>query len=615
MNLLRCARVALLAVLCLAAGGVRAAEEPFGKRVGDVKVGEVKPAKVIDVPFFTWGGDVATFLANGGAKETRPGTLFAGQGLHLNLVPGDDFVGQVKSYLEGKTPFLRGTMSQVGQASEVLGKDPRTRPVVFLQLTWSAGDHMVGRPTCKTLNDLKGKKVALQWGGPHVGMFDDVLRSVGLTWADVKVVWTDDVTGAKGPAERFRKDATVDACFVITPDMVELTGGGLDKVGDGSEKSVKGGKVLVSTVTLSHSIADVYACRKDYFDKNRETVEKFAAAYLKACEDLVGMRKNYDAKEKDKALVDRYKAVLQMTQAIYGKEVIPDLDAAHGLVSDATFVALPGNHSFFQDARNPVNFRNRLQAALDMAVAQGYARGRIEPLAADLDYDRLKKLGGLKLDVQMARTPLIKPEARPEDWKFDPEKDTIYFFTIQFDPDDPNFDIKKYEKDFQKAIGEASLYGNAVVAIRGHVDPTRTLRQFVQAGLEKRLITRERVADGWKYYTRDGKTFDLADTRKVLELIQKGDFTGAEENPKPTVEAAQKLSEARAHKVLEAVTTLAKARGVKLDTSQLKPQGVGIAEPIIAVPRTPELAAKNRRVEFRILKVSPERLSKKDFDY
>jgi ABC-type nitrate/sulfonate/bicarbonate transport system substrate-binding protein len=617
MNLLRCACLALSAALVVAAVGPARAEEPFGKLVGDVTVEDVRPGKTTDLPFFTWGGDVATFHANGGAKETRPGTLFAQQGLAFNLIPGDDFVGQVKNYLAGKTPFLRGTMSQLGQASEVLGKDPRTRPVVFLQLTWSAGDHMVGRPTCKTLNDLKGKKIALQRGGPHVGMLDDVLRSVGLKWSDITPDWTDDVTGDKGPAAKFRKEASVDACFVITPDMTDLTGG-LDKVGDGSEKSIKGAKVLVSTVTLSHSIADVYACRKDYYDKNKETIEKLTAAYLKACEELVEMKNNHDEKAKqDKNLDKKYQDLLKITQEIYGKEVIPDLDAAHGLVSDATFVALPGNYSFFKDEKNQVNFQNRLKAALDMAVAQGYAGKRVELAAADLDYDALKKRSNLKLEVRPARVPAIvtRPEDKPDDFRFDPEKDTVYFFTVQFDPDDPNFDIKKYESDFLKAIQSTALYGNAVVAIRGHVDPTRTLRQFVQAGLQKRFITREKSADGWQYYTRDGKPFDLTDTKKVLELIQKSDFSGAEENPKPTVEAAQKLSEARAARVLEALKTLAKTQGINLDTSQLKTQGVGITEPIIAVPKSPELAAKNRRVEFRILKVSPEKLSKKDFDF
>jgi len=119
------------------------------------------------------------------ALETKPDSLFGKLGLKFKLTNGDDFVAQVKAYVEGKTPFIRGTFSQLGQASEVLNIDPKTKPVIFLQLTWSAGDHMVARPTCKTLNDLKGKKIALQKGGPHVGMLDDILRTANLKWKDV----------------------------------------------------------------------------------------------------------------------------------------------------------------------------------------------------------------------------------------------------------------------------------------------------------------------------------------------------------------------------------------------------------------------------------------------
>src|SRR5437660_3140640 len=159
--------LAAVAALCLAASPL-AAQEKFSKLVGNVKVGDVAKSDTLEAPFLTWGGDVATFHANGGL-ETKDGTIFNKLGLKVKLVKGDDFVAQVKNYAEGKTPLLRGTFSQLASAAEVL-KDDKVKPIVFLQMTWSAGDHMVARPSVKTLNDLKGKKVALQTGGPHVGM-------------------------------------------------------------------------------------------------------------------------------------------------------------------------------------------------------------------------------------------------------------------------------------------------------------------------------------------------------------------------------------------------------------------------------------------------------------
>ncbi len=139
---------------------------------------------------------MATFLANGELK-TQAGSEYQKLGLDLQLVPGDDFVGQVKNYLAGETPFLRGTVHMLGQASEVLSADPKTKPVVILQLSWSAGDHVVARKEIRNLNQLKNKKIACQQGGPHVGLLYDSLAAAQLTQSDVTIVWTKDLTGLK----------------------------------------------------------------------------------------------------------------------------------------------------------------------------------------------------------------------------------------------------------------------------------------------------------------------------------------------------------------------------------------------------------------------------------
>ena len=97
------------------------------------------------------------------------------------------------------------------------------------------------------------------------------------------------ITGKDSAAETFRKDASIDACFAISPDMQSLTGG-LDKKGTGAEGTVKDAAVLVSTATMKRSIADVYACRKDFYDANKPLVEKFAAGYVKGCEELLDVK-------------------------------------------------------------------------------------------------------------------------------------------------------------------------------------------------------------------------------------------------------------------------------------------------------------------------------------
>jgi ABC-type nitrate/sulfonate/bicarbonate transport system substrate-binding protein len=600
MNLTRPAALFLAGLLTLASGAAGCnksvpAPEPAPQPKPIPKAADFKMGPVLEVPFILWGGDVATFHANGGL-DTKKGTLFANHGVKLNLVRGVDFDKQVENYITGKSAFLRGTVSMLGQASESLCADERTKPVVFLQLTWSAGDHLVSRAGMKTLADLRGKRVALQKGGPHVGMLNDILRTARLTWADIGVEWTEDVTGDKGPAEKFRKDSSIDACFAITPDMEDLTGG-LDKTGDGKGKTVQGAHVLVSTAHMSRSIADVYACRKDFYDKHKDIVEKFAAAYLKGCEELVAMKKKQSAP---------YKALLKLTQDIYGKKDISDEKAADGLVSDAAFVGLPGNKSFFTDEGNLSGFKAKMKAALDLAVELKDATARHEFLTAGLDYNQLKQLGGL------TDKPIPASRFR-DDAKF-LIQDTIYVFTINFEPNQSTFPEAKYGEDFQRALEMASLFGNTVMAVRGHADAMNVLNWFAESGLKKGAL--RRGAGEHEYILKDGTKLNLTtDAKKVVELIKKDDF--GDGRLRLNVTYLQDLSEKRANAVRDSVVGYALKRKYRLDKSQIRGAGAGMTEPVIALPdpNRPEEWTKNRRVEFRIIKVAPEAIKVTDFDY
>jgi len=602
-------RCGAAAALLMFAGGAIHAQEPFKDLVGPVQVGAVKKSDALEVPYITWGGDVATFHANGG-KTTAPGTLFAGHGLKLNLVAGDDFVEQVRRYVKGDTPFLRGTFNMIGLASEVLGENPQTKPVIFLQMTWSAGDHLVSREGLKQTNDLKGKKVVLQKGGPHVGMLHDILRLASLKWSDITVVWTDQLTGEGGPADMFRKDASIDACLVISPDMEGLTGG-LESVGTGAEGTVKGAHVLDSTAYLSESIADVYACRKDFFDANKAMIEKFTAGYLKACEEIVLMKRDYD----EKGSSADYMKVLQLTQDIYGKELIPTLEIdAHGLISDCTYVLLPGNVKFFTQENNLTGFESKQKQALDLAVGEGYAAVRTGFFAPGFDYGGLATLGKLaaKATTRSERFGEIDVDVDIDPANVDPR--TILSFTINFEPNQPSFPPEVYGSDFQKAIEAAALYGNAVLSIRGHADPSLTLGDVVRAGMKKGIITRSGGPGRWKYFL-NRRPLDLEATDQIVKLLESGALDGADPNPRQTMQAALNLSLARAKSVADEIVKYAEAQNIQFDRSQLKPVGVGIADPLIAKPRSIEDAKVNMRVEFRILKLPAETTTASDFDF
>ncbi len=588
-----------LALVCAFAPAAWGQVESFSKKVGPVKVQDVAPlpeSNAFEMPFILWGGDVATFHANGGLT-TKDGTIFNKQGLNLKLVPGDDFVKQVQDYVEGRSAFLRGTFGMLALASEVVGSDPRTKPVVFLQMTWSKGDHLVGRgfKTDNPLKELKGKKICLQSYGPHVSLLDDILKTAGLTWKDITPVWVDDISGDKGPAEAFKKDEKIDACFVITPDMQGLTGG-LAKTGDGVGGTVKGATVLVSTNTLSRSIADVYACRKDFYDKHKDLIEKFTAGYLKAVEEVQAMK---PGKDKDGKPIPgdpaKYKALCKLAVDVYGKndatkDAVNNEAAAADLISDAEFTGLADNNRFFKEPNNSIGFAAKMKAGLDLATSQGYATKRVEFTPVDFDYAALKKKGELKEEVAAARPPrfgeTVTGTLKP-----------IYSFTINFDPDQAEFPEAKYAADFQKVVELSKLYGDAVLEIRGHADGTNLVAAIVAEGLDKGLL---KDAGGGKYTLSDGSMIELKNLQKLLDDVNKQNYP-SKADFQQAVTTLKKLSDERANKVRESVLNYAKNKNFTIDQSQLKYSGVGVAEPAsMVLPRNKDEQAKNRRVEFRL---------------
>ena len=604
----------LCAVLMIASGSAALAGERFADRVGPVPIGEVNASGTIIIPAITWGGESALLAANGGL-ETTPDSVYGKMGLKLKIVKQDDPIQQTKDYLSGKTPFWRGTFRMAGIAAEKMGEDPRTRGVVVGQMTWSAGDHIVANENIRTISDLKGTTGCMQEFGPHVGLVDDVLVSANVSYDELGgLTELPDLTASpNSPAERFRK-GECDWCTVITPDMLGLTGG-MQNTGSGAEGTVKGAHVLVSTYELSRSIADVFVVRADYKKAHPEFVDKFWAGFLKGCEIVIDQKKAYESRGSKE-----YMALLQTTQDVFGSDVLPTLEEdAHGLISDCRFVGHPGNVAFFDDPKNPNGFKAFSESSANLAVSRGYATARTLLLPPGFDYKAIAVVGSLT-KTDGTRGDRFNAEAvQKEIESFNKgalDDRTVYSFSIPFEPNQLNFPIREIEADLNKAIAMSSKFGNAVVALRAHSDPSKTLMELVRAGMKKGVLNRSGGPGNWRY-TLNGRPLDIGSTNDVVRLIEAGAFDGvAGHSPREVMQAALNLSRRRAESVKGSVIAYAKDKGLVLDESQFQPIGVGIREPFIAKPRNFDEALQNMRVEFRLIRVDAEvQPGSSDFDF
>jgi outer membrane protein OmpA-like peptidoglycan-associated protein len=308
-----------------------------------------------------------------------------------------------------------------------------------------------------------------------------------------------------------------------------------------------------------------------------------------------------------------------MTQDIYGKSTVPVLDEAHGLLSDCTFAGYPGNVAFFTEEGNLHGFEAFQKSALDLAVGRGYARDRFGLFPAGLDYKSpvfLSYLTRTSVERQdRFRAEAVREEIEQLKAGAGLDERTILSFTINFEPNQTAFSAEQYGSEFKRVVEIADKFGNAVIAIRGHSDPTKTLLDLVKAGMAKGALKRSGTAGNYSY-SLNGRPLDLSSTPALIGLIESGAFDGVSEvNPRETMQSALNLSRTRAEEVRDSIVAFAKSKGLAIDKTQVQPVGVGVREPFIAKPANMDEAKQNMRVEFRILRVQAEASKPADFDF
>jgi ABC-type nitrate/sulfonate/bicarbonate transport system substrate-binding protein/outer membrane protein OmpA-like peptidoglycan-associated protein len=564
MTMLRGATASLLLGFAVSAGAAPKFVEspPLATVVGATAVKDVA-AGTTQVPIITWGGDIATLLGNGNQAATQPGSIFATEGLDLKLVREDVFAKQLESYLSGRSPYLRGTVGMVNLAADALEKDPRTKPVVIYQMTWSAGgDALVVKSGIGSARDLKGRTIALQAYGPHVDYLAKILSDAGLGLRDVNIKWLPDLTGSANTPMAALAEKDIDAAFVITPDAMTLTSGG--SVGNGAEGSVKGARILLSTKTANRIIADVYAVRSDYLQKNRKQVEGFVHGLMLAEEKLHGLVKNKAGKAAD------YKATFSAAARLLldSDKAVAD---AEGLYGDAEFVGYDGNVEFFANASFPRSFDRLTSEAQGSLAPLGLVKGSSRIANAGWDYGKLKN--GLA-NVGTTEAPRfdsgqVAAVVTRKQQQGTLDQGELFSFEIFFEPNQNGFSADLYQKAFDKVVDLASTYGGAVITVEGHSDTMGYLRD-----------------------KKDGKP-DV-----VLGRVK---------------QAAKNLSLSRAVSVRDSIIGYAKGKNISLDESQFAVVGHGIAKPKNGLCGEDPCAPKNERewrdnmrVEFRIIQVEAE---------
>ncbi|MEL6179677.1 MAG: ABC transporter substrate-binding protein, partial [Myxococcota bacterium] len=521
---------------------------------------------------------------------------------------------QLADYKAGKTPILRGTHGMIGKQASTLCKTPDLCPQFTVQMSWSAGDHLVCRETIKDVKELKGKTIAIQRNGPHEKFLLAVLQEdAGLKWEDVKVEWMNNITQAGSPPEVFRNNKAIDCAFAVTPDMLGMTGG-LTSKGDGSEGTIPGAHVLVSTAHRRRTIADGFAFATTFVQENPDWVRNFTAAYLKSVEKVIELRHAYEGSTGS----PEFSSLLAFAVKTWTPEVVPNEEEAFGLYLDASFVGHAGNVKFF-DPNNPDAGHKRFATqANDLGQILGIADARVPMPPSSIDWGHAVFKGLKSVNVtqgQKFNTEAARAEIESLNKRGILADNTVLSFEAFFDKDQINFDAERYAPQFNEVIKLTESYSRAPIVIQGHTDSTKLVASVLRAGMRSGAIKQAGTPGNYSYSIQ-GKPLDLKNAQQIMALIQKPEFNSGPKgtNPMDIARGAEDLSMQRAIACRAALMAYAKDKGRPLDQSQIQVIGSGAKDPFIVKPRSEKEASLNRRVRFSIVRVSTEAATPADYE-
>ncbi len=504
-----------------------------------------------DMPLIAWGADGVVAYANGASLAPKGG-LLGEAGLSLDLAVEDDFKAQLEAYLACDTPYLRGTLGMLMAAAPVTEYDPRTEQIIIFKHSFSAGDGIAAAAGINKIGDLGGKRIAIQAYGPHVDFVGRILADAGLSFEDISIVWTADLTGDGDTPAAALAEGRADAAAVILTDARALTSGG--NVGTGAEGSVKGAKILISTQEAASVIGDYIAVRADYFDSHEDDIARLVNLLFRAEEEM----RRFMAEEGDPR---RSAMAALMADAFLGG--LPEEEGVF-LWQDAITDGWAGNARHFADAGEPRRYEI-LQNEVNLALrGAGQIDAPVTLATAGWDYAGLTD--GLS-DLDDRQIAAFDPEAAAAAVRTlrrtgQIEDATKLDFTIYFEPDSTAFPEELYAKDFEEVLRLASTYSGAIITVEGHSDPLHYLRS-----------------------ERDGAP------NKQLRAIRA---------------STNNLSMARAIAAIDSLEAYAGELDMRINRDQFTPDGVGISAPKHNPPATEAEWRENMRVVFRVLTAQAE---------
>ncbi len=216
----------------------------------------------IKVGVVTWGGYAGGQYFNEGFKANTNSRFYRDYGFAVDFKILDDVPVSREAWKNDEVNLLWCTIDAL--PTEISGLAD-FNPVVVFQADWSrGGDAIVARRGINSVNDLKGKKIAVAEMTPSHSFLLWMLDAGGLKTSDVEIIKQASAIDA---AQVF-KSQQVDAAVVWSPDDLACL------------SAVPGSRILESTKSASHIIADAFIAKRSWVEANKDRLAKLYEGWM-----------------------------------------------------------------------------------------------------------------------------------------------------------------------------------------------------------------------------------------------------------------------------------------------------------------------------------------------
>jgi NitT/TauT family transport system substrate-binding protein len=380
----------------------------------------------------------------------------------------EDPAAKLTAFASGQMDIMWDTVDSWAREASTLAEQ-NIKAKAILQQDWSrGGDGIVSLKTIKSIEDLKGKKIATTRYTPSHWLLLYLLNQSGLTPDDKKGIEKNLVFTNEAPlaAAAFRAKQ-VDAAVTWEPDL------------SGAVKAREAdAQILVSTAAATNVIADTLVARQEIIDKYPETLRDFVHGWFDGI----------DAMAKDPA----------GTNDVVGKALKLSPEDVSGMLSGLKLTHFADNALFF--GLTP-DTRSQAASLFDTAFIVWRKQGVISKVVDAKDCIDSRFVASLA--DQYAGQKVVedfKPDATK---KVDPAKQRaivnkqilIHFATGS----DKIMEGSYFTLD---ALGDTMTgFGNTILAIEGHTDSTgtadvnRALSKARAEAVKKYLVANFRVPE------------------------------------------------------------------------------------------------------------------------